>query len=383
MHVTLHLTTACNLKCSYCYARPESKGIDMTREIIDKAIDFSMTEFKTNIGLVFFGGEPLLRKDLIKYAVERCKTIEYQQQPRPHFHFKLTTNGTLLDDDFIKFSKESGISIGLSIDGIEKAHDFSRIGRNGDGSFHIIEPKINRLLEIQPYIHAMMVITPDSLIYYAKSVEYLINRGFRYIIASMNYAGNWQPKHLNELKNQYQIISRLYKKWTFEQKKFYFSPFEMKLATHIRGNEDKCYTCQLSKRQISIAPDGKIYPCVQFVKDGISNTAYSIGDIWQGFDTQREVLFNQSVEEKETCKDCALKVRCYHTCSCLNYQTTGNINKVSPLLCETERILIPIVDQLGEELYKSRAAMFIQKHYNRSYPLLSMLEDELYINKEF
>lgn len=377
MHITLHLTTACNLSCRYCYAHPSSNGMEMTREIIDKAIDFSMAEFKTNIGLVFFGGEPLLRKDLIRYAVERCNIIEQQQQPRPHFHFKLTTNGTLLDNDFIQFTKESGISIGLSIDGIDQAHDFNRIGKNGDGSFRIIEPKIDHLLEMQPYLHAMMVITPESVPYYAESVEYLINRGFRYIIASLNYAGDWKTKHLNALKDQYLSIAKLYKKWTLEQRKFYFSPFEMKLATHIRGNEDKCYTCQLSKRQISIAPDGKIYPCVQFVKDGISNTSYSIGDIWQGFDNQREVLFNQSVEEKITCRECDLQNRCYHTCSCLNWQTTGNINTISPLLCETERILIPIVDRLGEELYKSKSPLFIQKHYNRAYPLLSMLDDEI------
>ena len=35
----------------------------------------------------------------------------------------------------------------------------------------------------------------------------------------------------------------------------------------------------------------------------------------------------------------------------------------------------PIVDKLGERLYKKNATMFIQKHYNAVYPILSMIED--------
>ncbi len=287
----------------------------------------------------------------------------------------------LLDSDFLKFSKESGLNIGLSIDGDSRAHDLNRKLGNGEGSFQFIDKNIDTLLEYQPYVNALMVVSPGNVKYYARSVEYLINRGFRYIIASLNYAGNWNNEHLKELEEQYNKMSRLYKKWTLEQKKFYFSPFEMKLATHIRGNDDNCYSCQLSRRQISIAPDGKIYPCVQFVKDGISNADFSIGDIWKGFDEKRELLFNKSVEAKDGCKDCALNKRCYNTCSCLNWQTTGQINQVSPLLCETERILIPIVDRLGEEMYNLKLPMFIQKQYNLAYPLLSMLEDEITSNK--
>jgi uncharacterized protein len=348
----------------------------MSREIIDKSIEFSTKEFDSNIGIIFFGGEPLLKKDLIKYTINKCKSIEQQENHRINFHFKVTTNGLLIDYDFLKYSRMSGLNIGLSIDGIQKAHDFNRIFRNGEGSFECLDKNVDKLLEFQPYVNALMVVSPENVEHYSKSVQYLINRGFRYIIASLNYAGNWNESHLSELKKQYKEIAKLYIKWTMEQRKFYFSPFEMKLATHIRGNIDNCYTCQLSKKQISIGPDGLIYPCVQFVKDGVSNKEFSIGDIWKGFNDKRETLFKKSVEQKVECEKCVYNTRCYNTCSCLNWQTTGYINTVSPLLCETERILISIVDRLGEELFKHRLPMFIQKHYNIAYPLLSMLEDE-------
>lgn len=377
MHVTLHITTNCNLNCKYCYSPPPGCGTEMTTDVIDKAIDFSMKEFDKNIGIIFFGGEPLLRKDLIEYAIDRCKRLEKEADYKMHFHFKMTTNGTLLDDEFLKYSEKVGLNIGLSIDGNSEAHNMNRVFRHGGGSFEVIEKNLNDLIKYQPYANSLMVITPENVNIYAKSVEYLIERGFKYIIASMNYAGEWTDEHLEELERQYLILSDLYIKWTLEERKFYFSPFEMKLANYIRGNEDECYTCQLSKRQISIAPDGKIYPCVQFVKDGISNTEFSIGDVWQGFDSRREHLFAESIAPKSDCKECALKDRCYNTCSCLNWQTTGFINTVSPLLCASEQILIPIVDKLGEELYKRKAPMFIQKQYNTAYPLLSLMEDEM------
>jgi len=40
-------------------------------------------------------------------------------------------------------------------------------------------------------------------------------------------------------------------------------------------------------------------------------------------------------------------------------------------------MLIPIADRAAEILYKKRNPLFIQKHYNAAYPLLSLFEDVL------
>ena len=376
MHLTLHLTTACNMRCRYCYSAPPDKGMDMDEGIIDQCIRFATQHFTDNVGIIFFGGEPLLKKDLIKYTVARCKSIEEKETIKRIFHFKVTTNGTLLDADFLQFCKESHMGIGLSIDGTPKAHNSNRCFSDGSGSFSLVEPKLKHITTSQPYANAFMVVTPQNVKEYPASVEYLNRKGFRYLIASLNYGTEWKERDLAALERAYHQLAKIYKRWTLEEKRFYFSPFEMKLATHIRGNEDHCYGCKFGYRQISIAPDGKIYPCVQFVKDGYSNTDFSIGDIWKGFNEKRVSLFQDSEKEKESCRQCPITSRCYHTCSCLNWQTTGTITEVSPLLCRTEKMLVPIVDALGAELYELRAPMFIQKHYNVAYPLLSMLQDE-------
>jgi len=344
-------------------------------EVIQKALRLSTTLHPHNTGIIFFGGEPLLRKDLIKKTITICRKLE--QKLGYSYHFKVTTNGLLLDRPFLEYATKARLQIALSIDGEEEAHNYFRRTTKGKDTFAKIDGIIDDLLSNQPYSYALMTVCPETLHFYSQSVEYLINRGFRYIIASLNYAGNWQDNHLKLLKQEYKNLARLYEKLTLAKRKFYFSPFEKKLASHIQGPATLCQQCHFGIKQISIAPDGSIYPCVQFVKDGKSNKDFCIGDVTNGIDQNKQQrLFHLSREENTECISCKLRHRCEHQCSCLNWQTTGEINQITPFLCESERILIPIADNLGEKLFRKKAHSFMQKHYNPAAPFISFLEDQ-------
>jgi uncharacterized protein len=111
---------------------------------------------------------------------------------------------------------------------------------------------------------------------------------------------------------------------------------------------------------------------VQFVGDG----DYAIGDVLGGIDeAARHRLYDLNAREKDSCAECAIRDRCNHFCGCLNRQATGRIDRVSPALCAHERTVLPIADGLAERLYKRRSAMFVQKHYNELFPLISLVED--------
>lgn len=369
MHITLHLTTGCNMKCDYCYAPPDNR-IDMTESIVQRSIEYGSSLCPENTGIIFFGGEPLLRKDLIYSAISFCNELKKKDNYR--FHYKVTTNGLLLDEAFLEYCNSVNLLIALSIDGIKEAHDIHRKTPNGLPTFDYIEPKIDLLLKYQPYASFFLTVTPGNVRHYSESFDYLIGKGVKYIIASLNYAGNWTDDTIFELKQQYKLISKQYEKLILEQRKFYFSPFETKFSSHIKNDNVICEKCHLGIRQVSIATDGNIYPCVQFVK----RTQFCIGNIWDGINNDKKMkLYNLSLQKKTICNECAIESRCNNSCSCLNIQTTGNINEISPVLCETEKILTPIVDKLGEKLYKMKAPMFIQKHYNSIYPYLSLFED--------
>ncbi|XHR28032.1 MAG: radical SAM protein [Chthoniobacteraceae bacterium] len=371
MHLTLHLTGACNFRCRYCYAGSHEGG-NMTVATARAAIDLALRDQEgRNLGVIFFGGEPLLRRDLIGQIMRHTRALSAATGQA--FHYKITTNGSLLDEAFLTNEETREIFVALSLDGVQAAHDAHRIDASGMGTFALVEQRAGLLLKHRPYAPVMSVVNPDTVEHYAESVRFLFEKGFRYLIFSLNYAAPWTERDLERLERQYRRIAEWYEAETLRESKFYFSPFEVKIASHVRPGSCTHDRCELGQKQVSIAPDGGIYPCVQFVGD----PAYRIGEVRTGIDeTRRQDLYTRAVSEKEPCARCAIRGRCNHFCGCLNRQATGDIQRVSPVLCAHERIVLPIADRLAERLYKQRSALFIQKHYNDYFPLLSLAEDQ-------
>lgn len=372
MHFTLHLTDECNMACRYCYVRqgPRTMTLATARMAVDLA-----AQSARHCGIIFFGGEPLLQRNLI------CDTVAYgeslQEKGQVRFYYKITTNGMLLDDAFLRYSTEHQVLVALSHDGVKAAHDANRVRKDGGGTYDQLEAAAEKLLSYRPYAPVMMTVSPNTVQHYTAGVKHLYALGFRYLICSMDYAGAWEEGSLAELRRQYRKLAAFYREKTLREEKFYLSPFEVKMSSHIRGDDYCSERCELGKKQISVAPDGKLYPCVQFIDDA----EYCIGDVQNGIRHDKRLQwYERNEEEKESCRDCVIRNRCNHHCACLNKQSTGDLRKVSPALCAHERILLPIADALAENLYRKRSALFIQKQYNDMFPLLSLAEDRLSYN---
>lgn len=126
MQVILKLTTACNLKCVYC-SEGDCAATTLPEEIFYKLVD-EMPPLLKQIGtedaeFLFHGGEPMLYgreglKRLINYARENLRGYNVR--------FLMQTNGTLIDDAWIKFFKAEEISVGVSLDGYPELHDKNR-----------------------------------------------------------------------------------------------------------------------------------------------------------------------------------------------------------------------------------------------------------------
>ncbi len=379
MHLTLHLTRACNLRCSYCYAPPLA-GEDMTTETARRALAFGARHNSASCGIVLFGGEPLLRKPLIRQIIAEAQAMQQAGQGR--FHFKMTTNGLLLDEEFLEFAVASDLLIAMSLDGVREAHDRHRRMPDGSPSFDRLLPKLRMLLAARPYASVLMVVNPDTAALLTESVSFLLDEGCRYLIVSLNYAGPWGEAELEELARQYERLGDLYIEWTRQGRKFYLSPIEVNLSSHIQG-EDVCKEhCELGIRQISVDPRGFLFPCVQFTTAG-PESPWCIGDVFSGIDLgKRDRLRDESQGEKEPCQQCSIRHRCHNTCGCLNWQTTGSVACVSPVLCRYEQMLVPIADRIGETLYYEQNLLFLNKHYNPTYPLLSLIEDQHILDGE-
>ncbi len=372
MHLTLHLTPACNMRCDYCYAPPQD-GAPMSFAVARQALEMGTQLNSGSCGIVFFGGEPLLHKRLMSQVVECARELERYRAGR--FHFKVTTNGTLLDEEFLEFAIRQDVLIAMSFDGIPAAHDAHRRLANGTPSAAALLPKLRLLLATRPYSSVLMVVNPDTAPRLADSVSFLLDEGARCLIVSLNYAAPWEEEDFQVLQQQYEQLGDLYVRWTEQGRKFYLSPFEVKLSSHINRHCYRKERCELARRQLSVDPPGHLYPCVQFVRAGPSSR-WCIGHVRSGIDeAARARIHDESEAEKAFCRECAVRERCNNSCGCLNWQTTGTINGVSPVLCRHEQLLMPIADRVGRQLYKKRNPLFLHKHYDSVYLVLSLLED--------
>lgn len=136
----LEITKDCNLRCSYCsasgrYAPAKHRYLHMSRENMLKALDFFCPNADQNEpAITFYGGEPLLRFDLIK------ETVEYvnRRYPGLNVSYNLTTNGTVLEQRQLEFFIQNDFTLMFSLDGPKNVNDRYRHFKNGRGTFDSI-----------------------------------------------------------------------------------------------------------------------------------------------------------------------------------------------------------------------------------------------------
>lgn len=116
-------TSACNLKCTGCWAAQYGNRLNLTFEELDSIINQGK-EHGTYV-YIYSGGEPLIRKaDIIKLC-EKHKDCA----------FLAFTNGTLIDDAFAEeMLRVKNFVPCISVEGFEEATDF----RRGKGTYQAI-----------------------------------------------------------------------------------------------------------------------------------------------------------------------------------------------------------------------------------------------------
>ncbi|WP_432665834.1 radical SAM protein [Wukongibacter baidiensis] len=147
--ILLDPTSACNLKCTGCWAAEYNKFDSLDNETIKKIIK----EGK-ELGIymyIFSGGEPLVRKDdLIKIADEHNDCM-----------FLAFTNATLVDEDFAKeLARVGNFALAISIEGFEEDTDM----RRGKGTY-------KKVMKSMDLLRKEGVVFGFSTCYHSKNTE--------------------------------------------------------------------------------------------------------------------------------------------------------------------------------------------------------------------
>ena len=371
---TFHLTHDCNLRCTYCYTGEKTRR-PMSDEVADKAVDLTLTEAEKRsapwIDVTFFGGEPLLEKQLIWRIFDRFQS----KTSNAELFFKTSTNGLLLDDATLRALTERRIYVSISCDGPPDVHDRQRPNAAGQPTSRAVERAMERLLQSNPAANATCVLVPETAGEVARAVAFLFDKGFRYISLVLDFSAAWTMDDMTVLEKSYRQIATWYEQKLRAGHRFWLSSVDERIRSHTHRPPAPEELCSLGGRQFSIAPDGAIYPCIQFVRtEGLPE--FMIGHVLHGgFDTAcRDHLLQCSMAEKTECRGCALRSRCSTHCSCINFATTGRIDRASPVACQFEQRVLPIIDSLAGKLYAGRNRLFLHKHHNPSYPIIEFLE---------
>ncbi|WP_178076014.1 radical SAM/SPASM domain-containing protein [Paenibacillus oralis] len=333
--ITFQMSQNCNLRCSYCpysdngiYENRSHLAKNIKWETVKKGIDFMVAHSKDvdHLHVSFYGGEPLIAKDLVIAAMD----YTLKQVHGKDISFGMTTNATLLDDEFANAASSYNLTIMVSLDGPKEIHDRNRAFASGRGSYDVLYQNIKRIKEKYPQLHEKMkfntVINPGSnygeIFDFFRSNQDIVDLSkvnfntlsLNYTDMSFTYGKDYfEERNYEALKAYLILLGKLKKEpvsyhkgdieMIFSLKEF-FSPIkETPSEAHPSG------TCVPGLKKLFVDVNGNFFPCERINEN---STLMKIGNVEQGFeiDKVREILNVGSVTE-DHCKDCWA----FHCCS--------------------------------------------------------------------
>jgi putative peptide-modifying radical SAM enzyme len=339
----LIITDECNLCCSYCRAKAfegtefredsdtEPIEIDpfLPSELdFDLALLYNFLKKDPSATLTFYGGEPLMRIDLIRTIVQNA----------PVQRFTMQTNGLLLDrlspDIISRFA-----TILVSLDGRETLTDANRgagtyrkvmenikkIRHNGYNQELIARMTVNESTDIADAVH-WLADNPD---YSFSSIHWQLDANFADDFSHRQFAG-WVKENYNP------GIVRLIKEWVDHMEKegevLHWYPFLDPMEDLLHGRQS-LLRCGSGYANYSIMTDGHIAPCPVML--GMSQ--YYVGHI-----KDADPLNLPVIEVNGDCADCQIRGFCGGRC------LYSNITK--PWGADERRIVCNTVKNLHEGL---------------------------------
>ena len=374
----LIVTHACNLACRYCFVNQKPQY--MTYETAFDATEFLIknSEEEGQVPSInFFGGEPMLMWDKIIVPLTNWIRNDYAKP----FSLGMTTNGTLLNKERIKFMKDNGISILFSIDGAKETQDYNRPYHDGTGSFDSLKDIIQLLPNEFNSVTFRSTIIPETCEHTWDNIKFAIDSGYKSFFVTPNFfdVNGWT----DEKKRILQSEMEKYKYYVIDEFRNNREPITFSLFDHclkdikmINWAIDKdeyrvnvrclaCGKCGLgSNKFASIHPDGSIYGCQEMTSSDV-NSVFYIGNIYDGTDEDKRRNLMAQYDEKKmfgsNCKSCKLNRICEGGCIANNYLQYGDINHHQEVACWWKQLMLDIVIEVVQTLGQEENELFKRK----------------------
>jgi uncharacterized protein len=344
--------------------------IATARRIVDFVIDAS--PFGRRIEFSFFGGEPLLRFDLIKQIANYIHMKEQEMGKRASL--SVTTNGTLVSQPMLDFFRTENVELCISIDGPAHVHDLNRCYKSGRGSFTRVVRNLRMAMDCLDGVQVNAVYGPETIDLLPQSVSFLTELGVPVIHLNPDILAKWADNIYPKLLEIYMQIADYYIQSYQCGREIALNLIDSKLILLMKGGYATEDMCGMGETEWGFAPSGNIYPCERFIGED-DDLSLCLGNIHTGLDlTHRCPLLRRRENPNQECKSCNLMRYCMNWCGCTNYYLTGNTEMAGPVLCSMEKSAIKAAEHVLVTLSKFDNELFVDhlmrylyegRHYRR------------------
>lgn len=167
----------CNINCDYCYLPSRSETHRMGEETLRAVVKgiFATDLVRESLTFVWHAGEPMAVP--IAWYRKAFEIIREEAPAELKIIHSFQSNGTLIDDKWCAFVKETGICLGLSIDGPAHIHDAHRKTRQGKGTHERAMHGVELLRSHGIDFHVIAVVTQDSLDHADEIFDFFMDAG--------------------------------------------------------------------------------------------------------------------------------------------------------------------------------------------------------------
>lgn len=336
---TIILNLDCNLKCIYCYEGDLKGKVYMPEDIADNTIAFIDRQYLStgkikHLSIDFYGGEPLLSTDLIRYISERLRRLA--DKHGTEYSFTLVTNGTLATAMTVENLLSYGLkALKITIDGSRENHNKYRPFTTDIGSFDVI---INNIKDICGLVNVNITgnYTQDNYIEFPALLDYLIFEGITpEKVSSVRFEPvSTSPFNRSEFNGS---CNTLNEQWIFEATLFLREEI-LKRGFNVQSPAPS--TCMVEiENSITVNHDGELLKCTAFIGwEGLG-----AGNVRTGLSDYKKTN-NSGIWKQQNCLDCEYLPMCYGGCKYLKLLKDGNIDGIN---CEK-----PYLDATLETLVK-------------------------------
>jgi uncharacterized protein len=328
-YLVLWLTTACNLRCVYCY-RPEESPQAMHRETISKAVALAALS-----GLPFHvqlaGGEPTLEPELIEYVAQQLHRHTCQTT------LAVQTNATLLDKAMVSLFSKYGASVGVSLDG--PPHIQERLRGGAGAAFRGLSLlaeagvpfRVTTVLSEANANHLGDLILCLAVFPNARGfgLDFLVRKGRGEHLAV-------KPPSATRIGNIAQSLASLLGQVnTRRPAPLAWREHDLVVKAFTADSSGPAFCHAALGQSLAVHPSGRVYPCGQ----SVGNAAHAAGNIYE---VDWEALRNayRGVRLHGNCNGCPLEDRCPGDCPS---RLLANTPEESQCVCALYRALAQTV----------------------------------------